>query len=60
MPKQPQIQPPGPGQSTAAAAFDEHRKEIARHNEQAQQQARKLRIARDREQALLRRQRDNL
>jgi hypothetical protein len=38
-----QIQEPGPGRSTAAAAFDELRKEIARRNEQAHQKARKLR-----------------
>jgi hypothetical protein len=56
MPKQ--IQPPGPGRSTAAAAFDELRREIAQRNEQAHQKARKLRAVRDREQILLRRQRD--
>ena len=41
MPKQ--IQEPGPGRSTAAAAFGELRKEIAQRNEQAHQKARKLR-----------------
>jgi hypothetical protein len=56
MPKQ--IQEPGPGRSTAAAAFDELRKEIAQRNEAAHQKARKLRAERDREQARARRQRD--
>jgi hypothetical protein len=56
MPKQ--IQEPGPGRSTAAGAFDELRKEIARRNERAHQTARKLRIEREREQILARRQRD--
>ncbi len=56
MPKQ--IQEPGPGRSTAAAAFDELRKEIAQRNEHAHQKARKLRAGRDREQLLARRQRD--
>ena len=56
MPKQ--IQEPGPGRSTADAAFDELRKEIAQRNEQAHQKARKLRAEREREQALARRQRD--
>ena len=37
MPKQ--VQEPGPGRSTAAAAFDELRKEIAQRNEQAHQKA---------------------
>jgi uncharacterized protein YpuA (DUF1002 family) len=53
-----QLQEPGPGRSTAAAAFDEVRKEIAQRNEQAHQKARKLRAERDREQLLARRQRD--
>jgi len=56
MPKQ--IQEPGPGRSTAAAAFDELRKETAQHNEQAHQKARKLRAEREREQVLARRRRD--
>lgn len=56
MPKQ--IQEPGPGRSTAEAAFDELRKEIAQRNEQAHQRARKLRVEREREQALTRRGRD--
>jgi hypothetical protein len=56
MPKQ--IQEPGPGRSTSAAAFDEVRKEIAQRNEQAHQKARKLRTVREREQILARRRRD--
>jgi hypothetical protein len=58
MPKQ--TQPPGPGQSTAAAAFDQHRKEIAQRNERAHQRARKLRTERERQQMIARRQRDAL
>ena len=53
-----QIQEPGPGRSTAAAAFDEVRKVIAQRNEAAHQKARKLRVERDREQLRVRRQRD--
>jgi hypothetical protein len=53
-----QIQEPGPGRSTATAAFDELRKEIARRNDHAHQKARKLRTEREREQVLARRQRD--
>jgi hypothetical protein len=49
---------PGPGRSTANAAFDELRKEIAQRNDRAHQEARKLRAARDREELLKRRQRD--
>jgi hypothetical protein len=49
---------PGPGRSTAAAAFDEARKEIARRNEQAQTAARKARAAREQKQLALRRERD--
>lgn len=56
MPKQ--IQQPGPGRSTAAAAFDEVRKEIAQRNEQAHRKARKIRDERERAQAIARRQRD--
>jgi hypothetical protein len=56
MPKQ--IQEPGPGRSTAAAAFDELRTEIAQRNEQAHQKARKLRTEHERKQLLARRQRD--
>jgi hypothetical protein len=58
MPKQ--IQDPGPGRSTAAAAFDDLRREIAHRNEQAHQKARKLRAAREREQIIARRQRESL
>jgi hypothetical protein len=58
MPKQ--TQQPGPGRSTAAAAFDEHRKDIAQRNERAYQRARKLRTERERQQILARRQRDAL
>lgn len=58
MPKQ--TQQPGPGRSTAAVAFDEHRKEIAQRNERAHQRARKLRTERERQQILARRQRDAL
>jgi hypothetical protein len=53
-----QIQEPGPGRSTAAAAFEELRKQIAQCNEQAHQKARKLRNAREREQIVARRERD--
>lgn len=53
-----QTHEPGPGRSTAQAAFDELKKEIARRNEQAHREARKLRTAREREQILMRRQRD--
>jgi uncharacterized protein YpuA (DUF1002 family) len=53
-----QIQEPGHGRSTAAATFDELRKEIAKRNEQTQQKARKVRTEREREQILARRQRD--
>jgi hypothetical protein len=56
MPKQ--TQEPGPGRSTAEAAFNDVRREIAQRNEQAHQKARKLRVARDREQIIMRRQRD--
>jgi hypothetical protein len=53
-----QNQPPGPGRSTSAMAFDDLRKEIARRNEEASQKARKLRAARDRQQQQARRQWD--
>lgn len=58
MPKENQA--PGPGRSTSATAFDDLRKEIAQRNEQASQEARKLRAARDREQILARRQWERL
>ena len=41
---------PGPGRSTSDAAFSALKKEIAQRNERTQQQARKLRAAREREQ----------
>jgi hypothetical protein len=49
---------PGPGRSTADAAFTEFKKEIAQRNERAQKEARKLRTAREAEQARRRRQQD--
>jgi hypothetical protein len=51
-------QQPGPGRSTAAAAFDDLRKEIAKRNENACKKAREIRTAREREQIRTRRQRD--
>ena len=51
-------QAPGPGRSTAAAAFDDVRRDIAERNERAHQAARKLRAARDREELLRKRGRD--
>ncbi len=50
---------PGPGRSTADAAFLAHKKEVAQRNEQAQKEARKLRAAREKEQ-VVRRRRDDL
>lgn len=47
---------PGPGKSTAAAAFDDLRREIAQRNDRAHQEARKLRAPREREE--LRRSRE--
>ena len=63
MPKQnqksdPARQEPGPGRSTSDAAFDDLRREIAQRNEQASQEARKRRAAREREQLLKRRERN--
>ena len=43
---------PGPGRSTSGAAFSELTKEIAQRNERAHKEARKLRAAREHEQAL--------
>ncbi len=51
---------PGPGKSTADAAFDQLRKEIANRNEVAHQKARKIRDARDRKQVLERRKRERM
>ena len=53
-----QTHEPGPGRSTATAAFNELTKEIAQRNERARKEARKLRAIRDDEQARLRRSRD--
>ena len=53
-----QTQEPGPGRSTADAAFAEHKKEIAQRNEQLQKEARKVRAARENEQVRKRRQQD--
>jgi hypothetical protein len=53
-----QTNEPGPGLSTAQAAFDEIKKEIARRNERAHRAARKLRTIRDREQIRQRHERD--
>ena len=49
---------PGPGRSTADAAFEEVRKDIARRNEQAHKAARKARTAREQRQLAQRRERD--
>jgi hypothetical protein len=49
---------PGPGRSTADAAFTEFKKEIAERNERAQKEARKLRSAREAEQVRRKRQQD--
>jgi hypothetical protein len=49
---------PGPGRSTSESAFNEVRKEVAQRNERAHQEARKLRVRRDREVLRTRRERD--
>jgi hypothetical protein len=49
---------PGPGRSTSEVAFNDLRREIAQRNERAHQEARKLRVARERQQVLMRRDRD--
>jgi hypothetical protein len=49
---------PGPGKSTSEAAFNDLRREIAQRNEQASQEARKRRAAREQELFLRRRERD--
>jgi hypothetical protein len=51
-------QQPGPGRSTAEAAFNDVRNAIAQRNERAHQEARKLRAAREQEQMRVRRERD--
>jgi hypothetical protein len=53
-----QIQEPGPGRSTADAAFLALTKDIAERNENAQKEARKLRAARELEQRRKRREQD--
>ena len=49
---------PGPGRSTADAAFNEVKKEIARRNEEAQKAARIARTKREQAQLALRREWD--
>jgi hypothetical protein len=49
---------PGPGRSTAEAALNEVKKEVARRNEEAHKVARKARTERDRQQLLKRREQD--
>jgi hypothetical protein len=49
---------PGPGKSTSEAAFNDVRRQIAERNEQASQEARKRRAAREHKQMLSRRERD--
>jgi hypothetical protein len=53
-----QTHEPGPGRTTADAAFAEVTREIAKHNERFQEKARKVRTAREQEQIRQRRQRD--
>ncbi len=54
----PQNLEPGPGRSTADAAFGALTRSIATRNDTAQLAARKLRSAREREQVIRRRRRD--
>ncbi len=49
---------PGPGKSTSEAAFNDVRRPIAQRNEQASQEARKRRAAREQQLLLQHRQRD--
>lgn len=51
---------PGPGRSTADAAFNELKAQVARKNEEAHKAARKLRAVRDKEALARRRERDRL
>lgn len=51
---------PGPGRSTADGALSEVKKEVARRNEEAHKAARKLRVAREKEQLARRRNLDRL
>jgi hypothetical protein len=53
-----QTHEPGPGRSTSEAAFAKLKREIAQRNEQAQNEARKLRAAREQEQIRRRREED--
>jgi hypothetical protein len=53
-----QTNEPGPGRSTSDRAFNELTKDIARRNEDAHKEARKLRAARERKQIIRRRQQD--
>ena len=50
---------PGPGRSTSDAAFNALKKEIAERNEKTQKEGRKLRSAREQEQARRRRLQDH-
>jgi hypothetical protein len=56
--KQTQEPSPGPGRSTSDAAFTALTKDIAQRNENAQKEARKLRVVRDRAQIRRRREDD--
>ncbi len=49
---------PGPGRSTSESAFNDLRRQIAQRNEQASQEARKRRAAREKQELLRRRERD--
>ena len=49
---------PGPGRSTAEAAFNEIKREVARRNEEAHKAARKVRAARDEQKLAQRREWD--
>jgi hypothetical protein len=53
-----QTQEPGPGRSTSDAAFAAVTKDVAQRNEQAQKEARKLRVVREREQIRRHREED--
>lgn len=53
-----QPQQPGPGRSTSDRAFSELTKDIARRNEDAHKEARKLRTEKDRKHAVRRREQD--
>lgn len=51
---------PGPGRSTADAAFNEIKREVARRNEEAHKAAQKLRAVRDKQRAAVRRKWDRI